>query len=167
MQPELESILIGTLGLDVLLALAVYQSLTRMPQWQVNQKRLISVTGLAVGCHIIHSLEEWHFEFYSRFPALLGLAPWPESFFVTFNSLWVVAWCLSIPALSNKISLAIVPIWFLALASVANGLFHPIVALLQLGYFPGLVTALPVGVVGAYLLVALLRFTTSKQPAPP
>lgn len=163
MEPQLESIVIGTLGLDVLLAMAAYQTLARTPQWQTDPGRLTAITLVAIGCHIAHSLEEWHFEFYISFPALLGLVPWPEAFFVTFNSVWVLLWCLSIPAIYRRMRVALLPLWFLALASVANGLFHPTVSLLQMGYFPGLATAMPVGIAGFCLLLALLQFTGSKN----
>jgi hypothetical protein len=48
------------------------------------------------------------------------------------------------------------PVWFLAIASAANGVVHPILSLIVAGYFPGLWTSPLAGLLGAALLRTLL-----------
>ena len=61
--------------------------------------------------------------------------------------------------LGRRRQVALFPLWFLGIASVANGLIHPLLALNAGGYFPGLVTSPLVGAVGALLLARLSRVT--------
>jgi hypothetical protein len=51
------------------------------------------------------------------------------------------------------------PIWFFALAAILNGVAHPLLAIRAGGYFPGLVTAPFLGVVGVWLCARLLAGT--------
>ena len=62
--------------------------------------------------------------------------------------------------LARRWQVALFPLWFLGVAGVANGLFHPLLALDAGGYFPGLVTSLLVAAVGLLLLAQLARVTT-------
>jgi hypothetical protein len=55
--------------------------------------------------------------------------------------------------------LALFPIWFFALASIGNGIAHPVLAIIARGYFPGLVTSPIVGIVGILLWRRLTLLT--------
>jgi len=86
--------------------------------------------------------------FEDRFPTLLGFPAWSEDFFVTFNLIWLFVWISSVIGLQRGYRLALFPIWFFAIAAIANGIAHPILAVVVRGYFPGLITSPVVGVVG-------------------
>ena len=100
---------------------------------------------------------------------MLGLSPWSPRFFVSFNLFWIALWALSLWALSARKRAALFPLWFLGIASVANGVFHPALAFRAGGYFPGLLTSTFVGVAGGWLLRCLFLLTSrpGRPSAPP
>jgi len=55
------------------------------------------------------------------------------------------------------------PAWFFALASMANGIAHPVLALLAREYFPGLLSSPVLGAVGVMLARELLTLTRSQE----
>ncbi len=78
---------------------------------------------------------------------------------ISFNVAWLVIWALSAWGLARRHHVALFPLWFLGIGSVANGLLHPLLALNAGGYFPGLATSPVMAVVGALLLARLSRVT--------
>jgi len=42
---------------------------------------------------------------------LLGLRPWPEVFFVSFNLIWLVAWVVALLTV-KRARIALFPLWF-------------------------------------------------------
>jgi hypothetical protein len=114
-----------------------------------------------------HAGEELLTGFHRVVPESLGLAPWPASFFVGFNAVWLVIWILAVAALrAGASTAALVPLWFLGLALAASGLAHPLLSLRAGGYVPGLLTSPVAGVVGIVLL-ARLTAATGRGPAAP
>jgi hypothetical protein len=109
---------------------------------------------------MVHFAEETSTGFYARFPEFLGLARWSETFFISFNLLWACVWVLSIAYLKVYPRLAVFSIWFLGIASAANGVVHPSLSLATGGYFPGLWSSLFVGVLGVLILRALASATS-------
>ena len=105
----------------------------------------------------LHFGEEYATGFQRLFPQWLGLDSWSDIFFVAFNGAWIAIWALSILALKRRpIPLAaLIALWFLGLAAIANGVGHPLLALANRGYFPGLVTAPFLGIAGFMLLRGL------------
>lgn len=160
MPEPLVSILIGTAGLSVAALVALALAIARGIPSVDSAKRW---SLLAVAVHAGHFAEEAQTGFYVRFPELLGLTPWPLSFFVVFNLLWIGVWVACIRVLGRWPRAAGFPIWFLALASAANGIVHPLLAWLAGGYFPGLWTSPAAGLAGIALLRAL---TTRASPVP-
>ncbi len=120
----------------------------------------IFLIGLAAQC--LHFTEEFVTRFQDRFPALFGLPAWSEIFFVVFNSMWLSVWILSAIGLQGGYRLALFPIWFFAIAAIANGIAHPLLAVVADGYFPGLITPPVVGVVGVLLWLRLQALTRSS-----
>ena len=94
-----------------------------------------------------------------RFPECFGLAPVPMESFVAINLVALSIWLLSVFALAMGASVALFPLWFLGVASVANAFLHPALALASGGYFPGLFTSPVVGGSGVLLLSRLSRIT--------
>jgi hypothetical protein len=116
--------------------------------------------GIAAQC--LHFLEEFVTRFPERFPTLLGLPAWSEEFFVACNLVWLSVWTLSAIGLQKGYRAALFPIWFFAIAAMANGIAHPVLAVVAHGYFPGLITSPVVGVVGVLLWLRLLALTGSS-----
>lgn len=162
MNDELRSILLGTAGLWIAVVAALFLTLARGGVG-ASGERLRAAVRLAIVAVLVqaaHFAEELATGFHRRFPDLLGLAPWPVGFFVSFNLFWLVIWGLSIRGLAPRRRAALFLLWFLGVASVANGLAHPLLSLGTGGYFPGLVSSPIVGVAGVLLLRHLSRLTS-------
>ena len=114
--------------------------------------------GLAAQC--MHFVEEFVTRFQDRFPTLLGLPAWSENFFVVFNLIWLSVWIVSAIGLRRGYRLALFPVWFVAIGAIANGIAHPMLAVVAHGYFPGLITSPVVGVLGVLLWQRLQALTT-------
>ncbi len=154
----LRSVLVGTLGLDLAAAAALWLTVSRGPARGTGQqiRRTIAVATLALLAQAAHFGEEYLTDFGTRFPVRLGLAAWPQAFFVDFNLLWLAVWVFAIVGLKARLRITMFPLWFLAIASVANGIVHPLLAVAGGGYFPGLVTSPLVLVAGVILFRRLI-----------
>ena len=118
------------------------------------------VAAITTAAQAGHFAEELTTGLHERLPAAFGLPPMSLRLFVSFNVAWLVIWALSVWGLARRRHVALFPLWFLRIASVANGLLHPLLALNTGGYFPGLATSPVMAVVGALLLARLARVTT-------
>lgn len=164
MSETLRSFLTGTSGLAILAAVSAWLVYDRQPNRSPGAVKLpIRAAAYAILLQLAHFLEETTAGFYDRFPAFLGLAPWPALFFVAFNFLWLVVWTASLWGIAAGIRLAWFPLWFLALASMANGVVHLILAAASGGYFPGLATSPLVGVAGVVLTRRMIEATASAR----
>jgi hypothetical protein len=160
---ELRSVLVGTAGLGAAAIAAALLTVTRggIGADAGELRASVRVAVVAVLLQAAHFAEELATGFRERFPELLGLSPWSPRFFVSFNLVWLAVWALSLRGLAARRRLALFPLWFLAIAGVANGVAHPLFSALVGGYFPGLVTSPLVGVAGLVLLRRLLRVTAA------
>ena len=127
-------------------------------------QRAARAAAVTVAAQSIHFTEELATGFHVRFPELFGLGPMPLSFFVAFNVAWIGIWALSAHGLTSRNRLGLFPLWFLALAGIANGFAHPAFALITGGYFPGLVTSPVVAVLAFLLLRRLVEATVQLTP---
>jgi Protein of unknown function with HXXEE motif len=165
MNENLRSVLIGTAGLSAGAVVALLLAILRRPVDGdlVGRERTarLFLIGLAAQC--LHFMEEFVTRFQDRFPALFGLPAWSEIFFVVFNLIWLSVWILSAIGLQKRgYRLVLFPIWFFAIAAIANGITHPLLAVVADGYFPGLITSPVVGVVGVLLWLRLQALTRSS-----
>ena len=163
MDETLISILVGTSGLGVAAVIALHLTFTRCPSGPGIH--LIPIGALAIAFQGLHFAEELATGFHVRFPEMLGLAPWPLSFFVTFNLVWIVVWGLSLLGLSGHVRAAYFPLWFLGIGSAVNGVAHPILFMVESGYFPGLLTSPIVGLLGVLLFRELFLQTRVERAA--
>ena len=154
MAEEVLSVLVGTAGLSVAALIAAGLTLARgstvVGSAQLRTAVVIAVVTLL--CQSAHFAEELLTGFPERFPALLGLVPWSTMFFVSFNMFWIVVWGLSCWGATTGMRAALFPLWFLAIASLANGVAHPLLSAQAGRYFSGLFTSPLVGVAGLALL---------------
>jgi hypothetical protein len=117
----------------------------------------VLLIGLAAQC--LHFSEEFVTHFPDRFPPLLGQSAWSENFFVAFNLTCLSVWILSAICLQRGYWFALFPVWFFAIASIVNGIAHPVLAIVVRGYFPGLITSPVVGALGVLLWRRLQALT--------
>jgi hypothetical protein len=166
---ELRSILLGTAGPTIAFVVAATLDLSRGAMVAARRATLGRVALVATVIQAAHFGEELATGFHRRFPELLGLVPWSSGFFVTFNVFWLAVWGLCGWGLAVGRGIRSFPLWFLAIAGMANGVAHPALALRTGGYFPGLVTAPFLGVAGLRLWRCLLDATAGRESptAPP
>jgi hypothetical protein len=169
MYESLRSVLTGTIGLSVAAAAALLLTVVRKPldhgndQNTIDRERTLRLFLIGLAAQSLHFMEEFVARFQDRFPALLGLEPWSANFFVIFNSSWLCVWILSAIGLRKGYRVAFFPVWFFAIAAIANGIVHPILAISARGYFPGLITSPLVGVAGVLLFLRLLATTSAAS----
>ena len=142
--------------LSILLGLALL--IARSPGRVLSVDRVLPAASLNLAGQALHVAEEFSSGFHERAPALLGLEPWSASYFVWINLAAIAAWCLALGALSSgrATALPVGLLWFLALASIGNGIWHPATSLAIGGYFPGTITAPFLGLAGFRLARVLL-----------
>jgi hypothetical protein len=165
---ELRSILVGTVGLSAALIASAVLTISRgIPVSALSElNRVRRVAAMTIVLQCAHFTEELYTGFYKRFPEMLGLVPWPATFFLSFNIVWIAIWCLCVAFLRIQPRGLSFPIWLLAIASVANGIAHPLLSIVSGGYFPGLWTSPFAGAAGLFLFRALNRWTTQSSTLP-
>lgn len=156
MDEPLRSILAGSVGLDIAAVAALVLTVRRTPR--LARPDFVRLGWITLAMQSVHFVEELFTGFETRFPVLLGLGPWPETFFVSFNLVWLVIWAAAL-ATVGRFRVALFPVWFLAIAAIANGIAHPLGSVAVRGYFPGLATAPFLGVAGVLLFTRLMAFT--------
>ena len=124
-------------------------------------RRAVWIASTTVVVQAAHFGEELFTGFQERFPLLFGLSPMSRAFFVCFNVAWLTAWSVSIWGVWKRRRAALFPLWFLSLGGIANGVAHPVLSVTVGGYFPGLITAPAVAVLGLVLFGQLLAITAT------
>ena len=165
MNQSLQSELVGTAGLSVAAIVAAVLTVYRVPVTASADERRRTIAFFSAGLLVqaLHFAEEYSTRFFERFPTLLGLLPWSPSFFVIFNMCCIAIWICAVFGLQAGYRWAFFPVWFFAIAAIANGIAHPLLSLRVGGYFPGLLTSPILGVVGILLWMRLIAATTSRR----
>jgi hypothetical protein len=147
----------GPAFLSILLAIAFLLA-WRAPPKADRWARLIAPASLTLALQSLHVAEEFSTGFHRQAPAMLGLEPWSPSFFVSFNLAAIASWALALAAFASGRANAFWSglLWFLAISSMGNALWHPAISLIIGGYFPGTVTAPFLGIAGYLLARALI-----------
>jgi len=137
--------------LDVALAVAwIVWSMRR--EWSAK-KGPLPLYAVGLLAFAAHSAEEYATGFYRQFPAFAGYE-WSPSLFIAFNVAWFVIFAIAGLAAQRGQSFGFLFILFFALGGgIMNGVGHILIAAILGRYFPGLITAPLLLVIG----VALLR----------
>ncbi len=80
--------------------------------------------------------------------------------------MWLGIWVVSIPGLRSGRGVALFAAWFLAIAGMANGIAHPLLAVAAGRYFPGLLSSPVIGLASLWLWLQLRRATRTRSVAP-
>lgn len=161
MNAEISSMLTGTVVLSLVGVAALLLTLVRGGIASAAVRRVRLASTIALVMQLLHFTEEYSYRLYQQLPELLGLSPWPAAFFVAINCAWLLAWILGIVYIDRFPKAAVFTLWFLGIASVANGILHPLISIVIAQYFPGLWTSLLAGFAGANLSYRL--FAATKQ----
>lgn len=165
MNPTVSSLLptIVILGIAAMLALFLMLTSRWTDQFGNHIRSTIYVVIITIIFQAAHFSEELLTGLDKRLPDFFGLAPMSTQFFITFNLFWLFIWAVSTWGLAKQVRLALFPIWFLAIGSIINGVGHPLLAALTAGYFPGLITAPLMGIMGLLLVKRLQLITTRTE----
>ena len=159
MPADIASMVLGTSGLSLMTVVAGGLAFTRGEVRQGGKRSIKNLASIGIVLQACHFTEELVTGFHVEFPRILGLAPWPLPFFVALNLIWIAIWVLCLFMLDSRPRLAVFPLWLLAIASLANAVAHPVMAIIVGGYFPGLWTSPIVGILGIALVRLLSRET--------
>jgi hypothetical protein len=120
--PQLPSYATGTVGLALLLAVSAVLTAQRpVLNAEIREsRRFAAIAVLSILAPAAHFVEELLTRFFVRFPEALGLRPWSETFFVSFNVTWIALWVLALVGVRAGHAFATLPLWFLGLAMVLN-----------------------------------------------
>ena len=151
------------LGLAALAALLLVLSRWSPPENVAQRRDAARVLAFSVGIQSVHFAEEAATGFHERLGALLGLPGMPLPLFVVFNLIWLGIWVASVPGVGSARAPAFFAAWFLAIAGMLNGIAHPLLAVAEGGYFPGLMSSPFIGVVCIWLLLRLCRATRPRS----
>ncbi len=160
---------LGLVPLAVMAGVALWLTASRTGRSREpsDVRNLLILAGVAIAVQSAHFAEEWVTGFHERFPVFLGREPWSLGFFATLNLTWIVAWVLMLPLIARQVRWALFPIWFLGVGCAVNGVAHPLLALMEGRYFPGLWSSPVSGVMGVLLIARILRFTDGGSGEPP
>jgi hypothetical protein len=147
------------LGLAALASLLLVLSRWSPPENAAERLAAARALAFAVGAQSVHFAEEAATGLHERLGVLFGLPGMPRTVFVVFNLAWLGIWVASVPGLRSSRSAAFFAAWFLAIAGMFNGIGHPLLAIAEGRYFPGLVSSPFVGVASVWLWLRLRRAT--------
>jgi len=123
---------------------------------ETNNLKIATWYFIALAIQCIHFIEEYVGLIYIRLPALLDMPPIGQDEFVIFNLFAYAVFILGgIALFRNYRVMMVIPIFFILMGVMANGIIHVILALWQSSYFPGLFTALAYLFLGPYLIKML------------
>ncbi len=165
MSENVQSMLLAPAALYLPLAVALVLTLARPPR-RVGigaRTKFVEVFLIGIACQCAHTFEEFVTGLHLLFPPLFGLAPLSAEYFVGFNVFWIGIWVLSAFGVLRGARVAYFPVWFFGLAMCLNGILHPSMAIWAAGYFPGLVTAPVVGIIGVVVTTRLFQLTGSTS----
>jgi hypothetical protein len=129
---------------------------------KLNHKRIALIYFIGVCVQCVHFLEEYITGFQTKFPAFFGYQ-WSDKLFAVFNLIWLGLFFLAAWGVFRKVRLAYFIVWFFALiGEIGNGLFHPLISIVQKAYFPGLISSFFHLIIGILLIKELGRSIDKK-----
>ena len=150
------------LALDLALVVAFVVWLTT--DWRREAPGLLTTYLLGIALFVIHFTEEYLTGFHRAFPALVGYE-WQSSRFVAFNAMWGLILLAGAEGLRRGSAISYVIVLFFAVGGgVMNGIGHVLLAVQAGGYFPGLLTAPLMLVVGVVLLRKMYGTGPKESP---
>lgn len=146
---------LAVLGAAALVALNLAASRRSPAGKEAERLAAARALGLATVVQAIHFAEEAWTGFPDRLGEVLGLPGMSFLFFMVFNLAWLGIWLASIPGLRSARPAAFFAAWFLAIAGMANGIAHPLLAIAAREYFPGLLSSPFIAAAGIWLWLRL------------
>lgn len=161
MSDSTQSLFLAPAGLYLPLVMALVLSVGRRPRDTEpgDRTKLVELFLIGIACQCLHVIEEFAAGMHVLFPPLFGLASISAELFIGFNVFWLGTWAIAAFGVLRNSRVAYFPVWFFGLAMALNGIAHPLLSVWQSGYFPGLVTAPLVGIMGIVITRKLIQST--------
>ena len=141
------------LGLGLIVAYLMWAAAI----WLNDPLPIVPLYLIGIAVQALHFLEEYLTGFQSKFPAFFDYQ-WSDKRFLIFNLVWLAVFLLAALGVWLGLRLAYLIVFFFAIAGeIGNGLGHLALSITQRRYFPGLITAPVVLIIGVALLTKLLR----------
>lgn len=119
--------------------------------------KILPLYLLALSVQMLHFAEEYVTGFVVALPALFGQEPYPEDYWLIFNMAAYSFFILGAIVLFRQITeLAIIPLFFIIVGVILNGLAHIGITLYTMAYFPGMYTALIYLIIGPLFIKIML-----------
>lgn len=132
----------------------------RMP----DPQRILPLYLLLVGIQCLHFAEEYVTDFHVEVPKLLGQEPYPLDYWLIFNMVAYFFFILGGIAIHNKKNeYMLVPLFFVVVGVLLNGLGHVLLSIYTGGYFPGLYSALLYVLLGPILIKRIVYESPSTH----
>ena len=124
--------------------------------------RILPLYLFALGVQMLHFAEEFLYGFVADMPALFGEQPYPVDSWLFFNMAAYFIFIVGGIALFRKNKeYAIIPLFFIVVGVVLNGIGHVGLSIYNGGYFPGLFTAVVYLFIGPVLIKRI--FSTNEK----
>jgi hypothetical protein len=148
-----ETVAVGAAALWLALAIALVVAWTSRTTAE-TLKTAVPTALVVLAVQSLHFTEQFGAFYQDRFFGLIGRHQWPDRLFVTLNMGWIAVWALACAgALRGQWTYPVATmLWFLCIAALLNSAVSPLLAIATLGYFPGLITAVPLALAGLALL---------------
>jgi len=148
----------------ILITLLFFYALIHPRQFP-EPRKLLPLYLIALSVQFLHFLEEYHGKLYEKLPVLFDFPPVDRDAFITFNMIAYAIFILGAIAIYKKrMEFMLIPLFFILVGTVANAVFHCLLALWQGSYFPGLYTALIYLILGPMMMRILLRQKEMERP---
>src|SRR5262245_10074873 len=125
--------------------------------WSVGDPGLGITYAIGLVVFLAHATEEYVTGFHLRLPSIMGIPPWTDAQFLTFNVVWFAVFVTGLLVYRRHALGALVILFFAVGGGVVNGLGHIFVTITEFQYFPGTWTAPLCAVIGVLLLWRMFR----------
>ncbi|MDH3247136.1 MAG: HXXEE domain-containing protein, partial [Saprospiraceae bacterium] len=130
-----------------------YLAFLQISKRELDSHRILPLYLVALAVQLLHFTEEYLTDFVTKLPELFNQPPYPINFWIVFNMIAYAIFILgAISLFQNKKEFYVIPLFFILIGVVFNGIAHVLLAAFVGDYFPGLFTALAYLIIGPMLL---------------
>ena len=123
-----------------------------------SPSQILPLYLLALSIQMLHFAEEYVANFTTALPALFGQEPYPTDYWLVFNMVAYFIFILGAVVLFKKQKeYAVIPLFFILVGVLMNGIAHVGLSIYSGGYFPGMITAIPYLVIAPVLIKRIFK----------
>ena len=128
-------------------------------------EKIVPLYLIALAIQFIHFAEEYVMDFHIAVPELLGTPGFSLDYWVIFNMVAYAFFVLGTIAFYKQIKIfMIIPLFFIVVGVMLNGIGHILISVYTGGYFPGLYTAPVYLIIGPIILRTIIEESKFSKP---